>query len=158
YKLAPLAAGNTIGTIAPAALTLAAVSTFKTYDGTTGSATPTVTGLVAGDAISNLAQSYDSKNAGARTLSVNPGFTINDGNNGGNSSVTTEIAPGKIGPAPLSVVPTSVARAFDTPNPPLSGTVAGLVGGDTQPGIGVVYSTTATTTSPPGAYPITATI
>ena len=122
------------GTINAAPLTLAAVTDTKTYDGTTSSAAmPTETGLVAGDSIAGLTQTFDSKNAGARTLAV-VGFTIVDGNGGGNYIVTTTIAPGTIDPKALTAsLVGSVSKPFDgndsaslaTSNYSLSGIVSG---------------------------------
>ena len=73
------------------------------------------------------------------------------------------MAPGNKGialidKAPLIVFPTDFVREFGQPNPPLGGTALGLVGSDTQASVGLVYSTSATTLSPPGSYPIVATL
>ena len=83
YKLAPLAANNTIGTITRAPLTIAPTNGSKIYDGTTAAAAlPTVSGLMPGDTVTGLAELYPSKNVGTYELSVAPGFSVNDGNNG----------------------------------------------------------------------------
>jgi hypothetical protein len=80
-------------TIMPAPLTITAVTSDKTYDGTTTStATPTTSTLAGattnGDTVSGLAETYDTANAGTgKTMSVST-YTINDGNNGKNYSVT----------------------------------------------------------------------
>jgi hypothetical protein len=91
-------AGSSI-TITPAPLTISAVTDTKTYDGTSTSVqTPTVTGLFSGDALSTLTQSFASKNVlgtNGSTLNVN-GFTLSDGNNGGNYTVTVQSATGTI--------------------------------------------------------------
>ena len=59
------------GSITPAPLTLGATTDRKVYDGGTGSAaTPTATGLVAGDSVGGLRQVFDSRNAGSRSLLV----------------------------------------------------------------------------------------
>ena len=87
------------GTITAAPLVLNALTDTRQYNGTAGSAlTPTAAGLFTayGDSISGLGQSFDSKNAGARTLSVNGGYVLNDGNAGGNYLVTTSTASGTI--------------------------------------------------------------
>jgi sugar lactone lactonase YvrE len=61
-----------------------------------------------------------------------------------------------IAPAPgLVVVVNSTSRPYGTPNPTFTGTITGLLNGDT---VTVTYSTTATIGSPIGAYPITATV
>lgn len=55
-------------------------------------------------------------------------------------------------PAPLTVTANNVSRVWGQPNPTLSGTVTGLVNGDTDV---ATYTTTATINSPAGTYPIT---
>jgi len=95
---------SAFGTITPAQLTLSAVTDSKVYDGTTSDGlTPTESGLVGGDTIADLSQSFDSKNAGNRTLGVNAGYAIDDGNNGGNYTVNLVSAFGTITPKPLTV-------------------------------------------------------
>ena len=44
--------------------------------------------LVGGDTLSSFFQAFDSKNAGARLLAVDPSVVINDGNGGANYDVT----------------------------------------------------------------------
>ncbi len=82
---------NTTGVINKAALVIKATTNTKSWDGTTSAAAlPTVTGLVSGDTVTGLTEAYSDTNvATGKTLSVNPGFTINDGNSGKNYSVTT---------------------------------------------------------------------
>jgi len=103
YQLsAPTLSGN-VGVITPAALTVTAAGETRVYNGnTTSTLAPMVTGTVfLGDSLTGLTQSFDSKNAGSRTLSVNPGFTLSDGNGGNNYSVSFVAATGSITPAPL---------------------------------------------------------
>lgn len=57
--------------------------------------------------------------------------------------------------APLTVTVNNATRAFGAPNPTFSGTITGILPGDT---ITATYSTTATPASPVGTYPITATL
>ncbi|MFN3808501.1 YDG domain-containing protein, partial [Asticcacaulis sp.] len=55
----------------------------------------------------------DSRNAGGRTLTVT-GYTLNDGNNGGNYTVTTQTASGQIDKAVLvASLSGSVSRTYD---------------------------------------------
>ncbi|MBI5773669.1 MAG: hypothetical protein HZA89_08000 [Verrucomicrobia bacterium] len=54
--------------------------------------------------------------------------------------------------AVLVATPSNATRLYAATNPPLTGTLAGVVNGD---GITASFSTTATTASPPGDYPIT---
>ena len=60
-----------------------------------------------------------------------------------------------ISPAFLIVTPTNVSRGYGTTNPALTGFVFGIKNGDD---ITVTYSTTATSNSPVGTYPITASL
>jgi hypothetical protein len=57
--------------------------------------------------------------------------------------------------APLTVNVNSASRVYGLANPTFTGTLVGLVNGDT---LTPTYSTTAITTSPIGNYPITATL
>src|SRR5439155_13812810 len=62
----------------------------KTYDSTTAAAAvPVVVGLVGSDTVTGKAETYDTANAGVgKTLSVSA-YSVNDGNRGGNYTVTT---------------------------------------------------------------------
>jgi filamentous hemagglutinin family protein len=102
------------GTINKAPLTFTTVTDTKTYDGTTYSAgSVTVTGLKGYDSVNGLTQAFNSKNAGSRTLIVNPGFTIYDGNNGSNYQVTYKTAVGTINKAPLTLAAVTDSKAYD---------------------------------------------
>jgi filamentous hemagglutinin family protein len=125
------------GTITPATLTLSAVSDTKTYDGGTSSgATPTEQGLVEGDSVAGLSQSFDSRNAGARTLGVDAGYTVNDGNEGGNYTVVLVSASGTITPATLTLAAVSDTKTYDgTTSSTGAPTTQGLVEGDSVSGL-----------------------
>ncbi|MDC7692656.1 YDG domain-containing protein, partial [Asticcacaulis sp. DXS10W] len=119
------------GQIDKAALTLTAGSDQKTYDATTASSgTVSVTGLKGSDSVTNASQAFDSKNAGGRTLTVT-GYTLNDGNNGGNYTVTTQTASGQIDKAALTLTAGSDQKTYDATTAS-SGTVSvtGLKGSD----------------------------
>jgi filamentous hemagglutinin family protein len=115
YTLDSSTASAAIGTINQAALTLAAATGTKTYDTTmTSSGTVGISGLQGSDTVTGLSQSYDSKNAGSRTLGVNGGYVVNDGNGGGNYTVTTQTASGTIGKATLTAGLTgTVVKTYD---------------------------------------------
>jgi hypothetical protein len=66
------------------------------------------------------------------------------------STVTLTVTP-----APLTVTVNNASREYGAPNPTFTGSLTGVVSGDT---ILVSYSTTATIASPVGNYPITATL
>ena len=112
-------ANNTTSTITPRALTITAATSTKTYDGTTVStATPTTNGAIqSGDSLTSLIETFDSKNASTtngRTLSVSS-YTLNDGNNGNNYTVTLATATGTINPLTLTVngSTTGVVKTYD---------------------------------------------
>ncbi|QQO33647.1 hypothetical protein JJC00_34965 [Bradyrhizobium diazoefficiens] len=143
------------GTILQKGLTLAAATDSKTYDrSVTSTGTVTSSGLVAGDTLAGLSQSFDSRNAGRRTLSVDGGYTIADGNGGGNYRVTLQTAAGTIAQRPLTVTADPKSRSVDDPNPLLTYAIGGLglVSGDTLTG---GLATAATAQSAAGSYAIT---
>ncbi|WP_443750099.1 YDG domain-containing protein [Asticcacaulis solisilvae] len=124
------------GAIAKAALTLAAVSDTRTYDATMASTgTVDVSGLKGSDTVTGATQAFDSRNAGARTLSVNSGYAVNDGNGGGNYTVTTQTASGTIAKAALTLSAATDSKTYDA-TATSSGTVgvSGLKGTDTVTG------------------------
>ncbi len=102
-------------TVNRAALTVSAVGDSRTYDATRASnGVVQVSGLVSGDTLTGLSQSFDAKNAGSRTLSVDSGFVLNDGNGGNNYSVTLNSAAGMISKADLTVAGVSAAdKVYD---------------------------------------------
>lgn len=120
-----------------AQLTLSAVTDTKTYDGGTGSSQSVlVSGLVGGDSVNGLTQSFDSRNAGSRTLSVDGGYTVADGNNGGNYIVTTQTAQGVTNKAQLTLTAASDTKTYDGGTASGQGvTVSGLVKGDSVTGL-----------------------
>ena len=102
-------------TVDKASLTLSAVTDRKIYDGgTSSSGRVEHTELHGGDQISNLSQSFESKNAGDnRTLSVNGGYVIDDGNGGKNYAVTTKTATGSISQREISATISATDRVYD---------------------------------------------
>jgi filamentous hemagglutinin family protein len=129
-----------VGIITQAPLTLTAITETRTYDGTTAAdVTPTNSALIEGDSVSDLTETFDSRNAGSRTLSV-ASYTIDDGNNGGNYAVTLITAPGTINPAPLTLSAVPDSKIYD--GTVLSGDTpgeSGLVGGDSITGFTQAY-------------------
>jgi hypothetical protein len=82
--------GSTNGEIDKAALLITAQPNTKTYDGTiSASAIPSYSGIQPGDMLTGLIETYDTSNVGTgKTLSISPGYTLNDGNGGNNYQVT----------------------------------------------------------------------
>ena len=102
------------GTISPRPISVTALPDTKTYDGTTASSkTPTITlgSLATGDTTTNFTQVFDSRNAGARTLT--PSGTVNDGNGGNNYSYTFVTAAGTINQRPITVTALSDTKTYD---------------------------------------------
>jgi filamentous hemagglutinin family protein len=113
------ASTNATGTISKAPLTVTAATDSRPYDGTTTStATPTVTtgSVFNGDSLTGLSESFGSKNAlgtGGSTLTVASGYTLSDGNSGGNYQVTLATATGTISKATLTLTPVSDSKTYD---------------------------------------------
>src|SRR5439155_5593813 len=110
----------------------------KTYDGTTTStATPTVSGLQTGDTVTGKTQAFASKNAlgtNGSTLTVTA-YTVNDGNSGGNYTVTTHTALGTISKAALDITAASDSKTYDgTTTSSATPSVSGLQTGDSVTG------------------------
>jgi filamentous hemagglutinin family protein len=130
------AGGKTSATtkVIRAPLTIVAIGATRTYDGTTSStAKPNVTGLQPGDTV-DVIQSYDSRNAGARTLT--PALAlISDGNGGNNYAIQYLSAGGTLLQAPLAIAAVSDTKAFDgTITSGKTPLVTGLVPGDSLSG------------------------
>ena len=70
----------------------------------------------------------------------------------GNYLAATRNTTLTITPAPVVITATNFTRPYNTPNPPFTGTITGIVTGQS---ITDTYTTTATQTSAPGTYPIT---
>ena len=132
---------NTNSSISKRQLTISAVADSKEYDGKlTSSATakPTVVGRQRGDSIVGLTQSYLDKNAGTgKTINVDAGYTIRDGNNGNNYDVViVNSTAGVITPKALTISTVANTKVYDggvtSANKPL---VTGLATGDRVTGL-----------------------
>lgn len=132
-------------TINKKTLTITADAASKVYDGKlTSSGKPVVTGRVRGDSIVGLTQSYADKNAGTgKTINVNHGYTIRDGNNGNNYDVVlVQSHAGVITPKTLNISTVANTKVYDggltSANKP---SVTGLVTGDRVTGLFQQYET-----------------
>jgi hypothetical protein len=154
------------GTITPVPIVITAISQTRPYDGAkSATTTPAfqVTGLAAntlfdGDNFTSLTEAYASKNVlGAGDSTLTASFVLNDGNGGGNYSVTTHNATGTITPAALTVTAKSVLIVYGSALPTLTYAISGFVGGDTSSVVSgaPVLSTTAASPPSAGSYPIT---
>jgi filamentous hemagglutinin family protein len=136
---------NTASTINKKLLTIAAAADSKVYDGRLWSnIRPVVTGRVSGDSIAGLSQVFTDKNAGTgKTLVVDAGFVIRDGNKGNNYEVVVlDNHAGVITPKALSISTVANSKVYDggvtSVNKPL---VEGLAYGDRVTGLFQQYET-----------------
>jgi YDG domain len=135
---------NTAGVVTKATVTITATTNIKTYDGTaSAAAVPTVSGLLSGDSVTGLSESYsDSKAGTGKTLSVNSGYTIQDGNGGSNYSVIlTANTSGVINKATITITAQTNTKTYNgSATAAAVPTVAGLLGGDTLTGLSESYA------------------
>jgi sugar lactone lactonase YvrE len=141
-------------TITPAPVTITANNASRGYGQPNPAFTGTITGVVAGESItatySTTATLYSPPGqypitpvavAGPNTKLSNYAITIVNG-------ILTITQAG-----PVTITVNNATRIYGVPNPTFTSTITNGANGDT---ITVTYSTTATLTSPPGNYPITA--
>jgi hypothetical protein len=152
---------NGILTVNPAALTLTAGSTNKTYGQTMlfKGTEFTSSGLVNGDTVTNV--SLSSSGAGATASVANSPYAINASNatGAGLTNYTIQYQPGTliVNRAPLAVTADDQTRMYSLTNPPLTASYVGFVNSDNthvlqgSPALG----TSANPSSPVGNYPIT---
>ena len=149
YSLSGTATGE--GTIHQKALTANVEAISKVYDGTTNAAapTPTLTGVVDGDSVSVTASgSYDSKNAGSRTVNYTLTLSGTDAANYSLSGTTTGTGTITLRPVILTAEATEIIRGEAIPE--LTGSASNMVAGEPAP----TWSTTADSSSRSGQYPI----
>ena len=139
-------------TITQAPLTVTANNASRVYGDPNPAFTGTITGLVNGDNITFSASSADAT-AAVGTYPIVP-LLVDPAGKLANYSVTSTNGTLTVTQAPLSLVAANSTRAYGDPNN-LSGTLTGVKNGDN---ITAAYSTTATATSAPGTYPITASL
>ncbi|OXJ22441.1 hypothetical protein CFB82_40870, partial [Burkholderia sp. HI2714] len=141
---------NNTGTITPASVTVTASSQNKVYDGTTASnvAVTNVTGLVGGDSLTGLTQSYNNSHvlgANGSTLLVNSsGVGLNSGNGDtlNDYAISYVNNTGTITPASVTVTASSGTKVFDgtTASNVAVTNVTGLVSGDSLTGLTQSYN------------------
>ena len=147
--------------VLPVSLTYLANSATKQY----GAANPTfsgaVTGFVNGDTQAGATTGTLAFTSSATTSSGVGSYAINGSGLSASNYTFVQAAANAtaltVTSATLSYVATPAIRAVGAANPIFSGTVTGFVNGDTQAGATtgtLVFTTTATTSSPVGQYPI----
>ncbi|WP_169336194.1 MBG domain-containing protein [Pontibacter roseus] len=141
YKLTSLTA-TTTASVSQRPITVIANADSRVYNGTnSSSAAPVVPALQSGDEVATApTQSFESKIvASGKTLTAF-GLVINDGNNGGNYSVSYQTnTAGVITAKAASVTPLANTKAFGENDPPLTGSLVGFIASD---GVSANYSRT----------------
>ncbi|MBV9569183.1 MAG: filamentous hemagglutinin N-terminal domain-containing protein [Hyphomicrobiales bacterium] len=146
---------NAAGTITKAALTVTELSDNKVFDGTTGSTVSAqVSGLKGTDSVSGLGESFVSANAGSRAMALG-GLTVNDGNGGGNYSLTIVNATGTITPAQLTITANNATQVIGTPDPVFSASFGPFPAGLGPSALsGMLSFTTNAPAGSPGSFKI----
>jgi hypothetical protein len=140
-------------TVTPAALSVAAADATRVYGDPNSALTGTITGIKNGDNITATYSSAATAASAVGTYPITPAL-VDPTAKLGNYTVTSSNGTLTVTPAPLSVTAANVTRAYGDPNN-LTGTITGVKNSDN---ITATYSTTASATSGPGTYPITATL
>ena len=129
-----------------ATVTSGATGTVTFHDGTTSLGTGTISNGVATLTTSSLA-------GGPHSITAQYGGDTNY-----NGTVSTPVSQ-VVNKATLTVTANDASRSFGTANPAFTSMITGFVNGDTQASVvtgSPSLTTTATTVSPAGTYPITA--
>ncbi len=138
--------------ITPAPLTIAVANSTRLY----GSANPAFANTVNGTLNGDSFIISDATTATANTpIGSYPVTAMVSGLSTTNYTIT--VVPGTISitPAPLSVVVNNATRTFGSANPVFTSTITGALNGEMFTN---TYTTTATTASPAGTYPINDTV
>jgi mucin-19 len=144
-------------TVAQAPLTIAANNVARVYGGANPTLTASYAGFVNGDSASVLIGALSCSTTATPASSVGTYPITCSGQSATNYSIT--YAPGQltVTPALLTITANNLTKNFDAPNPTLTWTASGFVNGNTTSVLTTLptCTTTATTTSPVGSYPIT---
>jgi len=138
-------------TIAPAPLSVTADNTNRVYGELNPAFTGIIVGVANGDIITATFSATAETNSSPGNYPISPALVDPDSKLG-NYAVTTNSGVLTVTAAPLTVTATDTNRVYGVPNPAFTGSLLGVVNGDN---VTAVFTTTATTSSPPGTYPIT---
>jgi alpha-tubulin suppressor-like RCC1 family protein len=145
--------------VVPAPLTVSASSAAVTYGGSAPAIVPTVTGLVNGQGVSVLGSGLTCTTSAGPTSPVGSYSSTCSGASDPNYAVSYASGTVTVSPATLTVTAQNQTMQFGSTVPTLTSTITGYVDGQTLATSGVtgqpVCTTTATSMSPAGSYPIT---
>ena len=138
-------------------LTVTAANASRVYGATNPVFTASASGAVSGDTFTLTASTVATSSSSAGTYSIVPAAT---GANLANYNIVYVNGTLTVDKAILTVTPNNQSIASGSVVPSLSATITGFVNGDTQTVVTgqPTLTTTATSSSPAGSYPITATL
>jgi sugar lactone lactonase YvrE len=140
--------------ILPAHVTITANSFTRPYGQANPVFTGTITGVVTGETITATYTTTATQFSPPGVYPITPAAVAGPGTSLSNYVIT--LVPGTLTitqAGAVTITVNNVSRIYGVPNPTFTSTIINGAAGDT---ITVTYSTTATLTSPPGNYPITA--
>jgi hypothetical protein len=150
---------DTTGVISAISLTVSATGVDKPYDGTTNATVTLSDDRILGDVFSDsyTTASFVDANAGSnKTVNVF-GIAITGTDATNYTANTTASTTANITLGSLTISADNKSKTAGLPNPPLTASYVGFVGGDNTNALTTqaTLTTTATTNSPVGTYPIT---
>ncbi len=151
---------SSTGVINQRALTVGATGADKVYDGTTNATVTLSDNRISGDNFTDsyTTASFADANVGNTKLVSVFGIAIAGTDATNYTANTTASTTANITAGSLTITADSKSKTAGLPNPSLTASYAGFVGSDDTNSLTtqVTLSTTATTNSPVGTYPITA--
>src|SRR6185312_5279945 len=142
-------------TINQAPLTVTAANASMVFGDPLPAFTGTLTGVKNGDNITGVYTTTATSASPVGTYPITAAASDNGTGKLANYAVTSVNATLTINPAPLTVTAANASMVFGDPVPALSGTITGIKNGNN---ITASYSTTATSASSVGTYPIVPTV
>lgn len=140
--------------IGKASLSVVVTNASRAYGAANPTFSSTVTGLFSGDGITESYSTTATASSSVGTYAID--VTLNDPNDRlGNYNVSITDGTLTVIKANLTIAANPQTKVFGSANPTLTGTITGLANGDN---ITATYSTTATTSSGVGSYPISVTV
>ena len=140
--------------VSKAGLTVSATSASRVYGAANPALTYTIMGFVNGDSQATATSGAPTESTTATTSSNVGSYPITLGSGtltSTNYSFTLNNGTLTVTPATLTLTANNATRGYGAANPTFTGSLSGAVNGDV---LTESFSTTATTTSAPGSYPI----
>ena len=144
-------------TVRPVGLTVTADNKTKVYGAALPALTATYNGFVNGDTAGSLTAAVMLSTTATAASPVDTYAIIASGASDPDYTIAFVAGTLNVTPAALTVTANNVSKVYGSPNPTFTATYTGFVNGDTASSLGgtLSFTTTATTSSPAGTYPIT---